>query len=162
LTPGLSFAHNLGCRCPNGQCEAILDIYISRPFQWHQEYPNARCFGPFNLSSEFSGVPKDSKFPLLGVWASPSHLAQSGVATPITLDAHNFLCKPPIMVRSQAKLYACWELFNDMWHAHKSRQFSTFSGQKSNLNWLLVFFFTITCVVSTQMDNVTSFYTFMS
>ncbi len=27
------------------------------------------------------GVPEDSKFPLLGVWASPSHLAQSGVAT---------------------------------------------------------------------------------
>ncbi len=32
-TPGLSFAHNLGCRCPNGQCEASLDIYTSRPFQ---------------------------------------------------------------------------------------------------------------------------------
>ncbi len=26
LTPGLSFAHNLGCRCPNDQCEAISDI----------------------------------------------------------------------------------------------------------------------------------------
>ncbi len=26
LTPGPSFAHNLGCRCPNGQCEAIFDI----------------------------------------------------------------------------------------------------------------------------------------
>jgi hypothetical protein len=33
LTPGPSFAHNLGCRCPNGQCEAIFDIYVSRPFQ---------------------------------------------------------------------------------------------------------------------------------
>jgi hypothetical protein len=33
LTPGPSFAHNLGCRCPNGQCEAIFDIYASRPFQ---------------------------------------------------------------------------------------------------------------------------------
>jgi hypothetical protein len=31
LTPGPSFAHNLGCRCPNGSCEAILDIYTSRP-----------------------------------------------------------------------------------------------------------------------------------
>jgi hypothetical protein len=31
LTP--SFAHNLGYRCPNGSCEAILDIYISRTFQ---------------------------------------------------------------------------------------------------------------------------------
>jgi hypothetical protein len=33
LTSGPSFAHNLGCRCPNGQCEASLDIYTSRPFQ---------------------------------------------------------------------------------------------------------------------------------
>jgi hypothetical protein len=33
LTPSPSFAHNLGCRCPNGQCEAIFDIYASRPFQ---------------------------------------------------------------------------------------------------------------------------------
>jgi hypothetical protein len=33
LTPGLSFAHNLGNRCPNDQCEAILDVYTSRPFQ---------------------------------------------------------------------------------------------------------------------------------
>jgi hypothetical protein len=46
LTPGPSFAHNLGYRCPNGQCEAIFDIYASRPFQWHQEHLNARCFGP--------------------------------------------------------------------------------------------------------------------
>jgi hypothetical protein len=43
---GPFFAHNLSCRCPNGQCEAILDIYTSRPFQWHQEHLNVRCFGP--------------------------------------------------------------------------------------------------------------------
>jgi len=36
LTPGPSFAHNLGDRCPNGRCEAIFDIYASSPFQWHQ------------------------------------------------------------------------------------------------------------------------------
>jgi hypothetical protein len=46
LTPGPSFAHNLGCRCPNDQCEAISDIYTSRPFQWHQEHLKARCFAP--------------------------------------------------------------------------------------------------------------------
>jgi hypothetical protein len=33
LTPSPSFAHNLGCRCPNDQCEAIFDIYVSIPFQ---------------------------------------------------------------------------------------------------------------------------------
>jgi hypothetical protein len=46
LTPGPSFAHNLGFRCPNGQCEAISDIYTSRPFQWNQEHPKARSFSP--------------------------------------------------------------------------------------------------------------------
>jgi hypothetical protein len=33
LTPDPSFAHNLGDRCPNSQCEGIFDIYASRPFQ---------------------------------------------------------------------------------------------------------------------------------
>ncbi len=45
FTLGPSFAHNLGDRCPNAQCEGIFDIYASRPFQRHQEHPNARCFG---------------------------------------------------------------------------------------------------------------------
>jgi hypothetical protein len=46
LTPGPSFAHNLGYICSNDQCEAIFYIYASIPFQWHQEHLNARCFGP--------------------------------------------------------------------------------------------------------------------
>jgi hypothetical protein len=45
LTPGPSFAHNLGCRCANQECEGILDIYTSRPFQWYKEHVKARCFG---------------------------------------------------------------------------------------------------------------------
>ncbi len=53
LTPGPSFAHNLGWRCPNGQCEASLNIYTSRPFQWHQEHSNARCFGPSTRALSF-------------------------------------------------------------------------------------------------------------
>jgi len=47
LTPGLSFAHNLGCKCPNGSCEVILDIYISKPFQQYKEHLKARCFAFF-------------------------------------------------------------------------------------------------------------------
>jgi hypothetical protein len=46
LTSGPSFAHNLGCSCPNGSCEAISDIYTSRPFQWYKKHLNARCFDP--------------------------------------------------------------------------------------------------------------------
>ncbi len=53
LTPGPSFAHNLGCRCSNGLCKAILDIYTSRPFYWYKENPNARCFGPCNRALNF-------------------------------------------------------------------------------------------------------------
>jgi hypothetical protein len=79
LTPGPSFAHNLGCRCPNDQCEAILDIYTLRPFQWHQEHPKARCFGPccraLNIrESRRTPTPDFSK-----CWASPAHLAKVGV-----------------------------------------------------------------------------------
>jgi hypothetical protein len=79
LTPGPSFAHNLGCRCPNCQCKGIFDIYVSRPFQWHQEHPKARCFAPccraLNIrESRRTPTPNFSK-----CWASPPHLAKVGV-----------------------------------------------------------------------------------
>jgi len=81
LTLGPSFAHNLGCRSPNGQCEAIFDIYASRPFQWHQEHPNARCFGPccraLNIQ-ESRRTPNPHFFQVLGF--TPT-LGQSRVAT---------------------------------------------------------------------------------
>jgi hypothetical protein len=80
-TPGPSFAHNLGDRCPNGQCEAIFDIYASRPFQWHQENPNARCFEPccraLNIQ-ESRRTPSPHFFQVLGF--TPT-LGQSRVAT---------------------------------------------------------------------------------
>jgi hypothetical protein len=53
LTPGPSFDHNLGCRCPNGSYEAILNIYTSRPFQQYKEHLNARCFDPCNQALSF-------------------------------------------------------------------------------------------------------------
>jgi len=53
LTLDLSFDHNLCCRCPNGSCKAILDIYTSRPFQWYKERLNARCFDPCNRALSF-------------------------------------------------------------------------------------------------------------
>jgi len=53
LTPGPSFDHNLCCKCPNGSCEAILDIYTSRPFQRYKERLNARCFDPCNRALSF-------------------------------------------------------------------------------------------------------------
>ncbi len=35
-------------------------------------------FWPLKLNSKLAGVSEDSKFPLLGVWVSSSHLPQSG------------------------------------------------------------------------------------
>jgi len=50
---GPSFDHNLCYRCWNGSCEAILDIYTSRPFQRYKERLNVRCFDPYNCALSF-------------------------------------------------------------------------------------------------------------
>jgi hypothetical protein len=70
LTLGPSFAHNLGCRCPNDQCEGILDIYTSRPFQWHQEHSNARCFG---LCYRTLKIRESRRTPNLQLWEWEFH-----------------------------------------------------------------------------------------
>jgi hypothetical protein len=70
LTRGLSFAHNLGCRCPNGSCEVILDIYTSKNFQWHKEHPNARCFDPWNRALNFW---ESRKTPISHSWECGLH-----------------------------------------------------------------------------------------
>jgi hypothetical protein len=83
LTPGPSFPHNLGCRCSNCQCEGIFDIYVSRPFQQHQEHPNARCFSPFCQARnirESRRTPNPQLFQVLGF--TPT-LGQVRVATPV-------------------------------------------------------------------------------
>jgi hypothetical protein len=36
LTPDPSFALNLCCKCPNGPCKLIFDIYTFIAFQWHK------------------------------------------------------------------------------------------------------------------------------
>jgi hypothetical protein len=53
LTPGPSFCHNLCCRCPNGSCEDIFDIYTLIAFQWYKERLKARCFDPCNRTLKF-------------------------------------------------------------------------------------------------------------
>jgi hypothetical protein len=53
LTPGLSFDHNLCCKCPNDLCEASLDIYTSGSFQRYKEHLKARCFDPCDRTLSF-------------------------------------------------------------------------------------------------------------
>jgi hypothetical protein len=61
LTPGLSLDHNLCYKCPNGSCEAILDIYTSRPFQRYKERFNVRCFDPYNHALSFQESQRTTK-----------------------------------------------------------------------------------------------------
>jgi hypothetical protein len=79
LTPGPSFSHNLGYRCSNDQYEAIFDIYSSRPFQWHQEHSNARCFGPCCRTLNIRESRRTPSPQLWECWASPPHLAKVGL-----------------------------------------------------------------------------------
>jgi hypothetical protein len=53
LTPEPSFAHNLGYKCSNGTCEAILGIYTSRPFHWYKKHFTLRCFDPWIWALNF-------------------------------------------------------------------------------------------------------------
>ncbi len=50
LTPSPSFGHSLCFKYLNGSCETILDIYVSRVFQWYKELFNPMGFDPCNLS----------------------------------------------------------------------------------------------------------------
>ncbi len=48
LIPNLSFGHNLCLKYPNGSCEPILDIYVSKDFQWYKGHFNPMIFDPCN------------------------------------------------------------------------------------------------------------------
>jgi hypothetical protein len=54
------------------------------------------------------------------------------VGTPATLGAHNFVCRPPIEMKSKSKLYPSLRAFQRYitrhLHARKSRRFLAFSG----------------------------------
>jgi hypothetical protein len=49
LIPDPSFGYNLCFKYSNGSCEPILDIYISRSFQWYKELFNTISFGLWNI-----------------------------------------------------------------------------------------------------------------
>ncbi len=78
---GPSFNRNFCYKCPNGSCEAISDIYTSRPFPMVQRTSRCEVFWPLQSCSEFLRVLEDSQVPFSGVWVATSHFPQSGVAT---------------------------------------------------------------------------------
>jgi hypothetical protein len=52
LTLCPSFGHNLHFKYPNGSCETILDIYISKSFQICKFFFNPMSFDPLRLPFE--------------------------------------------------------------------------------------------------------------
>jgi hypothetical protein len=50
LIPNLYFGHNLCFKYPNGSYEPILDIYVSRAFQWYNKLYNSMNFNFWNRS----------------------------------------------------------------------------------------------------------------
>jgi hypothetical protein len=70
LTLGPSFDHNLCCRCPNGLCKTIFDIYILRPFQRFKEHLKARCF---DLCNRALKLRESRKTPSSHFWECESH-----------------------------------------------------------------------------------------
>jgi hypothetical protein len=70
LTPGLSFDHNLCCRCLNGSCEVIFDAYSSRTFQWYREHFKSKCFNPCNQALKFW---ESWRIPSSHFWKCESH-----------------------------------------------------------------------------------------
>ncbi len=67
LTPGLSFNHNLCFKYSNRSCELVLDIYISRAFQWYNKKCfNSISFDPWNHSLNIRDFIRS---PFRSVWA---------------------------------------------------------------------------------------------
>jgi hypothetical protein len=81
LTPDLSFCHNLCCRCPNGSCEPIFDIYTLITFQWYKERFNARCFDPCNRTLKFWKPRRTPKSPFQECEYHPHTLSKLGCNT---------------------------------------------------------------------------------
>ncbi len=101
-----SFGHNLCFRCPNEQCELILDIYVPRALQWYKEHHKPLSFDPWNRFLKFwesTGTPSPKVGVALGVWGfTPSHfLTLPGVCDVIPmlpLGPHS--CNPFALVAS--------------------------------------------------------------
>jgi hypothetical protein len=111
LTPDPSFAHNLGYRCPNCQCEGIFDIYVSRPFQRLQEHPNARCFSPCCRALNIRESRRTPNLNFSKCWASPPHLAKLGLRQ---IKPRSITC----WLSCSTLISKTWRLYITLWTIH--------------------------------------------
>jgi hypothetical protein len=87
LTLGLSFCHNLCCKCLDGSCEPILKICTSIIFQWYKEFSNVRCFDPYNHLLKVWESRWTPKLPFQECEFSPSHSLNTRVATTLKIKS---------------------------------------------------------------------------
>jgi len=76
LTPDPSFGHNLCFKCPNGQCDPILDIYVLRAFHLYKNILKPLSFDPCNFPlkiRESTGTPTPQSGIPLGCESSFPH-----------------------------------------------------------------------------------------
>ncbi len=106
LIPDPSFGHNLCFKCPNDQCEPILNIYVLRDFQWYKKRHKPLSFDPSNRSLKFwesTETPSPKVGVALGVWGfTPSHFPTLPKVCDVTpglpLGPHS--CNPFALVAS--------------------------------------------------------------
>ncbi len=87
LTPSPSFDHNFCCRCPNGSCEAILDIYTLRPFQQYKKRLNVKCFDPYDCTLSFQESRRTPKSHFWECEWRPHNSLKVGLRQRATLDS---------------------------------------------------------------------------
>jgi hypothetical protein len=94
-----SFGHKLYFKCPNESCNLILDIYVSRSFQWYKKLFNPMGFVPWNRSMKIRESNFQSGCSLGSVEVQFSHFPILSTSwehemwlTNFTFSPH--LCKP--------------------------------------------------------------------
>ncbi len=112
LTLDPSFGHNLCFRCPNGQCEPILDVYVLKAFQWYKECLNPLRFDPWNFPlkiQESTGTPILKMELPWGCEGSFLHTLSQSLWLPASLLARN-LANPCLGHEPKAKVATCLSL----------------------------------------------------
>ncbi len=101
LIPDPFLGHNLCFKYSNGSCELILNIYVSRAFQWYKEFFNPMNFDPWDCSLKIwdsIGTPT----PKVGI-----HLGVCGFI-PSHIPLHSWKCKCDSRVALLAWTFPCF------------------------------------------------------
>jgi hypothetical protein len=113
-----SFSHNLCFKYPNGSCEFILDIQVSRAFQQYKEIFNLISFDPFN---RFLKIRESIETPTLKMWAHlgvcgfiPSHSPTLPRTWSVTPKLHSWLTPLQAFALVTSPTLRLWQIMSFM------------------------------------------------